>query len=345
VFPLPGGGSGERVRSRRGSASGAIAAAVALLVVVFLGAACGGPAAGTPKAAVLGAAVKTLDARTAQAAFTLQPSSSSSHAQGFSGTGGFDLQANRGTLALNLPGLSLPGVPSSSGPTSAVVINSTTYLHEPQLASVVTNKYWVRVDTCGSVDVGSGLSNLQGLIYPPLVIQMASGAESATLVGHQSVSGVATSEYQARLDLQGAGQSLSGSESSAYQCLVAVLGPILEVNIWLDGSGRLVKISFPVDLSRLPATSSTSPSGTAIYTLQLTNFAGTTVNASSPPPSEVLDEGALANPTTTTTEPPTTTTTTTEPPTTTTAPTTTTTTAPTVTACTPPSIPNLGSST
>lgn len=289
-----------------------VAVVAVVAVITILAAACGGAASASPRQAVLGAAGKTLDARSAQVRFSLQPSQPGTGpaSDGFTGTGSYDFANAKGSLNLSLPGLSLPGLRNTAGPTKAVLDGPAAYLNLPQLAQTLPGKSWLKIDIAAPAQTSTGLGALQGLADPAVVLPMANGTVSATRGGTDQLGGVTTTRYHVVLDLNLAASSVPAADRGAYDRLVAALGPSnLDADIWLDADGRLVQISFAVAVSQLPTTTAPASSGPLTYTLQLTDLGGPTVTASAPPADQTVAPGQVTTttPTTTTTTPPTTT--------------------------------------
>ncbi len=255
-------------------------------------------------AVVRNAAQTTTDAKTAKLTMTV-------HATTTGGTGSgtdFTITANGATdyanhtadITLDLGGLAkqLPAGALGAGDLSFEerVIGDAIYMKLPAALTSLTGgatKPWAKVDA-SKILGGLGGSSMSGGTDPTQALAYLSGvSDDVTKVGTESVRGVDTTHYKATLDLKKAldqlPPALQGNDQ--YKKLldqtISQLGSsTFPADVWIDGQGRLAKITYAL----------TVPTGgqkvSVDYSLELYDF-GSPVDVQAPPADQVGDAGSL----------------------------------------------------
>lgn len=179
------------------------------------------------------------------------------------------------------------------------------YARLPQHLGMATGKPWVKVDRSVLTElVGIGLgplgSSLSAAPFDVLgYLQGVSG--EVRIVGPDTVWGSETTRYTASIDLGRVAEELSGVARDSAQHAASALGEPVPADLWVDGEGRLRKLTVTVDLAKVdgaPSSRNTASAvgadGTATATFELYDF-GTDIDVSPPPADQVSDVGALLN--------------------------------------------------
>jgi hypothetical protein len=196
-----------------------------------------------------------------------------------SGTGAVDFKAHRARLRV---GTQLPGAGAIS--VDQLVDGQTLYVRTPQLFSFLPGgKQWLKIDLVKAAqargaDLGS-LRSLAGSGDPTQYIAWLAVAGNARRVGRETVGGVATTHYAARLDVR----RLAASADPAVRRSVAQLGVrTVPLDVWLDGKGLVRRLHVVVGTDRTPI-----PAGMDL-TMDFSAF-GTPVDATPPAEGQTLD--------------------------------------------------------
>ncbi len=193
--------------------------------------------------------------------------------------------------------LSNLGVPGAG--TSTVVLADTVFYIElpPAVASELGGKSWIKIDL---VELGktqgidlNQLNSLQGN-DPAAALDFLRGAsEDTRKVGEEKVRGADTTHYAATLDLDKAAQSLAPDLRDDFERATAQLGTKqMPVDVWIDDDGRLRKMTYALDTSKLQGAASGGATGKVTTTVELFDF-GVEVDVQEPPAEQVTDLSQL----------------------------------------------------
>jgi len=215
-----------------------------------------------------------------------------------SGDGSYDVQHELVAMKLHFDGLP-PGSPAAAANAEIVLDNSDGLVEYIQVAlldgHLPAGKSWVKVDV-GELGKKAGidLSRLQqgDSADPSRIFSLLRRSANPTVVGQENVGGVATTHYEATVDLR----RLAALEADAaarenLQRAIAVSGiSSYPVEVWIDGDGylRRMRITIPQHMAGTPA-----EVATVTATEELSNF-GTDARIAVPPDSSVVDISDLA---------------------------------------------------
>lgn len=253
-----------------------------------------GKASQDPVEVVRAAATKTTAEASSRLAFTVGLSGGPV-AGTVRGGGVFDYAAKRGRITMDLGGIT--GSPVG-GSIDSVVDGPTIYARFPdELASRLPGgKRWVKFDIeAAGKTMGLDLSQLTQAQQadPTQALDYLRGAsDSVETVAADELRGVEATHYRVTLDLEKAGQALAPGQRAAFDKAIARLGTSsLPADVWIDGDGRLRKMSWSQDLSKLGLPAGTPggrPSGTMRFEMELFDF-GVEADVVLPPASETVD--------------------------------------------------------
>jgi hypothetical protein len=132
--------------------------------------------------------------------------------------------------------------------------------------------------TSGSSDPTSGLSYLNG------------AADGVTKVGTETLRGAKTTHYKATVDLQKAEAKATAAQKQTIEKARTQLGTsTFPVDVWIDSAGRVRKMSYSFDLSKVKSASGQSAGvGQTTATIEFYDY-GTPVNLTEPPADQVTD--------------------------------------------------------
>jgi len=275
-----------------------LALAIGLTLVV---AACGHKA--SPKATVLAASTKTVGGHTAHMAIDIKVKAKTGTPQDISGDGVFDFTKKAGLLQLKLP--QFGGV--NLGSIEVRVLDSIIYEKlPPQLASAAGQKGWVKIDPAAvakasGFDTNSLLSS--GSSDPSQFLDLLKTVSNdVTDVGKEKVGGADTTHYRATVDFAKAVEGNASLDATAKAKLSAFYNNLnAPVDVWIDSEGRLRKMTYTLDTSKLDASTLSSNPRTAAafqqiagidFNLELSNF-GVAVNVTAPPADQTTDLSSL----------------------------------------------------
>ncbi|HEY8773087.1 MAG TPA: hypothetical protein VIM05_00840 [Gaiellaceae bacterium] len=215
-----------------------------------------------------------------------------------SGDGSYDVQHELVAMKLHFDGLP-PGSPAAAANAEIVLDNSDGLVEYIQVAlldgHLPAGKSWVKVDV-GELGKKAGidLSRLQqgDSADPSRIFSLLRRSANPTVVGQENVGGVATTHYEATVDLR----RLAALEADAaprenLQRAIAVSGiSSYPVEVWIDGDGylRRMRTTIPQHMAGTPA-----EVATVTATEELSNF-GTDARIAVPPDSSVVDISDLA---------------------------------------------------
>lgn len=254
----------------------------------------------TPLEVVVASSTKTAEARSSKMAFTVVSQGlpgASGQAITITGEGAFDYAARQGSFAMDIPAIA--GV--QVGRVEAVSTGTTIYQKfPPQLASFLGGKSWVKIDLnqlgqSAGIDFNS-ISQASSA-DPTQAFQFLKGAGVDVVeLGKEQVRGEAVTHYRGTVDANKAAAAAPPEQQKALQQLAQIYSQPLPMEVWIDDEGRLRKMTYAVDLSKLnlppQATAGHEPTGSINFTLELFDF-GTPVSVTVPPADQVADLGQL----------------------------------------------------
>jgi len=269
------------------------------LTLVF--AACGKKT--DPKAAVLAASSKTVGGDTARMALDIKIKAKQGSPTDITGAGVTDLAKHTGNLNLTLPAFGGQNL----GTIEVRALQSIIYEKlPPTLASAAGIKGWVKIDLdalakANGFDINS-LTQGQSTDPSQFLDLLKTVSDDVKEVGKQKLRGADTTHYTATVDL---GKALAQNEQldatartnlgDLYKNLTA------PADIWIDGQGRLRKMTYSLDTTKIdPAALSKSPKVAASFSqiagidfsLELYSF-GVPVSVTAPPANETTDLSSL----------------------------------------------------
>lgn len=277
--------------TRVGRSIGTAGAAAALLAALAGTAGCtgvGGDAEATPAAsldhlaqdpltAVRNAADITGHSGSAHTTTHLVTKSPGKKAE-FHGTGVYDYAKRIGTVSVLLP----PGA-ATKGRMTEVVLPGTVYLQNSG-ARVPAGK-WVKLQVKQLPD-GNLVSS--GTTDPATAAGALRGAQTAKLVGTQTVDGVALKHYRGTLDLAKAADATGGPGADGLR-MAAGTFTVRRVpyDVWLDEHGRIHKVVEVFTFSSVPGSVAKKDRVVVTSTTSLSDF-GSPVKAAEPAVSDVV---------------------------------------------------------
>lgn len=218
----------------------AVATTVALVAVL---AACGGSSA-SPATKIVSAAEATRAQHTLQVAVTVTGTSPGTPMLTAHGSGAFDLTTNEGQLALTVAGVAqLAGL----GRIQTVLSGPIVYANLGRL--VPGGRPWVKIDVRALPQLpGFDLTPLKQLqsAEPFTVLDGLEGAgQPLTVLGPDTVNGVATTHYRTQVDLERAATRFSGTEAAALRTIAGNLtSPTFPADVWIDARGLVRQASY-----------------------------------------------------------------------------------------------------
>jgi hypothetical protein len=270
---------------------------IALLSAAFL-AACGNTKTPTqtPQQIVSGAAAATAAAKSSKIDITVLTSGvSGSGDMTIAGMGAFDYGARTGRMTMTVP----------TGTTSMTLemVLSGTLIYEklPDVAAQqLGGKPWIKIDLADlsklvSFDVSTLASSQSS--NPAQALDFLRGVSSDVKeAGSETIRGAKTTHYQFTVDVAKAAAAAPEAQKQAMQHLAELYkDQQFSFDAWIDGDGRLRKMTYAVDLAKLkmPAEATAAMgakalTGTITSTIELYDF-GTAVKADVPPADQVTD--------------------------------------------------------
>jgi hypothetical protein len=275
---------------------GVVCAALAATVL----ASCGGGSKATPLELVRGASTETSAAKTARLHMAIETGVAGAPKVEFDG--GFNFAEQRARFTLDAASM---GIPGATGNIDAVMDFAGTpvqYMRIPGLAEELDGKHWMKVDlgatvrqVCPDIDLEALLSSNSG--DPTSGLQTLKGATKVTTVGEEKVRGEDTTHYRVTVDVRRAADNAPESAREAMRKLAAMYTvPTQDLEVWLDGDGRVRRFDQTVDNSTLvlpDCLKTASPGGAPLQGnthvfYEMFDY-GTEVNVKLPAPSDVAD--------------------------------------------------------
>ena len=215
------------------------------------------------------------------------------------GVGAFNYENRDGEFTMTFP----PTGGVELGEIKMILADNVVYEQFPAaLAQQLGGKRWVKIDlaTIGAqsgIDVGS---LAQAQTNPTQALDYLKGASGdVTVVGREKLRGDDVTHLTAMLDLAKAAESATPAQKKAAEQTAQMFeGQLVPTNVWLDDEGRLRKMTYVIDMSKvkLPQTATSTPvGGTMNFAIEIWDF-GVKVDAEPPPADEVTDLGAQMPP-------------------------------------------------
>jgi hypothetical protein len=287
------------------------ACAFALVLLLFVVGACGnGTASLTPRQVVLGAATKTTGASSSKFSMDLQVQGATSGTGTgteaptdvkVTGSGAFDYGDHRGTMRMTIP------AGASTIDLETVMIGTVVYEKLPAsvagMAPGGAAKPWIKIDLAKLGDIGGGLNlgtlaSAQSADPSQAVAYLRGVSTDVKVVGEEKLRGADVTHYRFTIDLAKAAKSAPESQRALLQQAADLYGggtPI-PADAWVDGDGRLRKMSYVIDRSNVTIPTDQAASGETfgriVTSFELYDF-GTEVAAKAPPADQVTDIGSL----------------------------------------------------
>ncbi|HXZ56859.1 MAG TPA: hypothetical protein VEG40_04690 [Gaiellaceae bacterium] len=253
----------------------AIAATAGALVLALALAGCGGSGGGSaakPTNAIEVAALKTSQAGSVRADFTISASGVSGTGSGVFNGGGkrsgqFTMNVNSGGKQISI---------------DSVIDGNTIYLRSPLISQRLPGgKQWVKIDLEKAAKAAN--VNLNGLIgtnpSPGGALAYLQGSTAIKRVGSETVDGSPTTHYRVVVDLQQAVNRASGSDKDALEQAIKGSGSSTQpVDVWVDAEGYVRKLEVQSQASGQPAD----------LTMKMHDF-GSPVPITPPATNEVVD--------------------------------------------------------
>ncbi|WP_354641803.1 hypothetical protein [Kitasatospora camelliae] len=267
-------------------------AAAALVTVALAGCSGGGGTAPggsadqlstDPLTAVRNAADITGRTGSAQAKTELTTESADKKAV-FNGSGGYDYVKRIGRLEIAVP----PGA-ATTGKIVEVVLPGTVYLQNS--GAKIPEGKWVKLDVRQLPD-GNLVSS--GATDPASAAGALRGAQTAELVGSETVDGVELKHYKGTLDLAKAADATGGRGGDGLK-MAAQTFTVKEVpyEAWLDAQGRLHKVVETFAFSGVAGSKAAKDQVKVVSATSLRDF-GTPVEAAEPSAGEIYSMKASA---------------------------------------------------
>ncbi|MFJ5922844.1 hypothetical protein ACIQF6_09585 [Kitasatospora sp. NPDC092948] len=241
--------------------------------------------AADPLTAVRAAADITGRTGSAHAATELTTESAEKKAV-FHGTGGYDYVKRLGRLEIDVP----PGA-ATNGKITEVVLPGTVYLQNS--GAKIPEGKWVKLDVRQLPD-GNLVSS--GATDPATAAGALRGAQSAELVGSETVDGVELKHYRGALDLVKAADATGGRGADGLR-MAGQTFTVKEVpyEVWLDGQGRLHKVVENFTFAGVAGSTAAKDQVKVVSTLSLTDF-GKPVDAAEPSAADLWSMKASPSP-------------------------------------------------
>lgn len=270
------------------------AVAVAVLGLALLAGCAGtGPTPGRPPVEIVREAVIATAAAGPSQAVVAGRTAVMGQAIPLDGSGVVDVTHQAADLTLRVPSL---------GPVRVVFTGGTLNAQLPPAAAgaigaVSGGKSWVSVDVnrlaqsgygapLGALGVGTTENPAQQLGYLKAI------SDTTREVGPERIEGVDTTHYAGAVDLDQVPGADDPSTRPAIDRLKAQLGsPLLPVDVWVDGDGRLRRVGQTVTVPTRPG----EPAGAPASTTTTITFSdvGSAPAVVAPPPDQVTDISAL----------------------------------------------------
>lgn len=278
--------------------------AAALLALTVTASACGGgsgaPESGSGSAgdAVLVAAKKTTESGSSKIAMTAEFKAAETSFS-MSGEGVFDYAGQAGRMTFKLMGDEIPDAFSGY---DMIFTAGVVYMKFPDEFSQYLPglKPWIKMDL-DELAKQSEL-NLPGFNSftnqdPTSALAFMRGAKNVKAEGKESIRGEITTHYSMTIDMKQATAEFPEDSRAALQDLIDKTGlKEIPMDAWIDGDGRVRRMRFAMDLSKIGEVAGGIEAGQAgVMTIGMDLFDfGTEVDVSAPPADQTSDYAELA---------------------------------------------------
>jgi hypothetical protein len=260
---------------------------LALLIAVgaLIGPACGGDSGREPLAVLASASTKTVDAKSARVALTVDIADKAAPdgKRKIVGGGAVDFVTGHGTLDMDTAALGLPGL---TGKIQVISLGDVFYVQVP--AGLIPGKPWLKLDLAAlGQTAGVDLAGLQqlGANDPSANLRFVQGAQAAKEVGESKVRGVDTTQYHFTVDLEKTKTKVAEELHDDIDRLIDQLGrSTYPADAWVDGDDQIrrLRLSIPGE----------GNVGASVVTQEFYEF-GVKVDAAAPPADQVSDFAEL----------------------------------------------------
>jgi len=239
-------------------------------------------------------AASTTQAQTASVSLRLEAAKVFGAAsQPVTGSGAFDFRTGTGQAVLNQPS----GAETVIFEPASVFVRQPSTGGSPGASALPRGKTWISAGLTESPTLRTNFPQFvvqaEGTNPVFLLDQVAWGAVSAAPLGRDTVAGGPAQGYLVEVDLTRAAAGAAGPPGAAFARAIgyevtalgstsASTASLVEMRVWVDGGGRVVRIQ-----------ASPPGSGVGVTTVDMTAFGGA-VRVSAPPTSRVADIVSLA---------------------------------------------------
>jgi hypothetical protein len=265
-----------------------------------LSSACGSDSA-TPLDTVRAAASETAGADTARMYMEMETGRPEIPKVNFNGV--FDFERQRLSFEMDGKTLGIPGLEGKIQAIMDVAGSPVQYMRLPGLEDELDGKHWMKVDlgaaiaeVCPDVDFEALLSAQSG--DPTSGLQILEGAERVDSIGEEKVRDAATTHYHVVLDVRKAAERAPEEAREALRQAAAMqTDPEQEMDVWIDGDGRVRKYEQTIDMSTVnlpdclntPEAQAANPfQGTSKILYELYDF-GAAANVELPAKNDIVD--------------------------------------------------------
>jgi hypothetical protein len=244
-----------------------------LALLALLGAGCGAGGSSASASEIAGAAKKTARSGSLEADFTISGAGLNGK-----GNGVFNTRKSRSgqlTMKVTAGGRQIP--------VDTIVTGDVLYMRSPVFARTLTGgKQWIKVDLAElAKQRGTDVSSfLNASPTPASALAYLAGATDVKKVGSESVGGVTSTHYDVTVDLQRAASHAKGSLRASVERVISHSRlKTLPLDVWVDGSGYIRKVSYQEHAGSGPPSE---------VTMELHDF-GSSVSIKPPPGASVVD--------------------------------------------------------
>ena len=265
---------------------------VGLVSVLLLALAGCGTKSADAATVVRSASAKSEKAKTARMALTVATTVNGKNVS-FNGDGVVDIVGRRGDLTMDL-GQAAAGL----GKVRVLMFGTNLYMQLPQAlqSQIPGGKPFVKIDLAAAskqagIDLGA-LSQQNPDAASQLAFLKGAGADFKK-VGTEKLRGTSTTHYRGTIDLNKAAAAASTPEQkTALEKAVQQTGiSTLPLDVWVDGQGRLRKMTYQIDMSKALQGGRSGP-GVVNATMELFDY-GAPLTVTEPPADQVTDLSAL----------------------------------------------------
>ncbi len=240
---------------------------------------------GRPSNPVLAAYSSTVNAKTAKVTLHETVTSGTGQQSGINGSGVVDLRGKKAEFTFTAPQV---------GTIKELVISPELYLQLPASlrANIPGHKPWIslNVDKLVKTKLGASLSQLSSSSQASsqTLAYLESVSNSVKRVGTPTLHGVATTEYDATIDLTKSVKSKSPQAKAAVSKLEHEIGrSTLPAQVWIDRQHRVRQVGYQLSLKSAGQVSHVK------FTMGLSAY-GVPVDVTAPPASQTYDATAAA---------------------------------------------------